>query len=101
MDLLNATKMQAGYTMGLKPDGRDWSKLELPTNVNLTAVKCAGDGKVDIVGYHGMLIRGRASTWYIIAEEETQEHFWDLEWFEGELYLSTMLFVYQLKKGGL
>jgi len=23
MDLLNATKMQAGYTMGMKPDGRE------------------------------------------------------------------------------
>jgi hypothetical protein len=78
-----------------------WSELDLPTNVNLTAVKCAGDGKVYIAGFDGLLIRGRSTSWEIIAQDETTETIWDLEWFEKELYVSTMLYVYRLKDGEL
>jgi hypothetical protein len=82
-------------------DGSGWSELDLPTNANLTAVKCAGDGNVYVGGYDGILIRGRASTWNVVAQDETTETVWDLEWFGGELYVSTILFVYRFKDGEL
>lgn len=79
-------------------NGQNWTKRELPTNVNLTAVKCAGDGAVYIAGHDGILIRGREHTWAIIDHEEMTDDVWDLEWFEGELYVSTMSCVYRLKE---
>jgi hypothetical protein len=81
-------------------DGTQWLHRDLPTNTNLTAVKCAGDDKVYVAGHGGMLIRGRDSQWEVIAEEAIEEDIWDLEWFEERLYISTMQTVYQLNKNG-
>lgn len=82
-------------------DGKQWLQRELPTNVNLTAVKCAGDGKVYIAGHGGLLLRGRNDRWQDIAQQETQDDIWDLEWFEDELYVSTMHALYRLNKNAL
>ena len=77
-------------------DGDKWSAVDLPTNVNLTSLRCASDGNVYVGGYNGVLIRGRAKTWGVIVEGQTRETFWDIEYFEGRLFLSTMSFVYLL-----
>ena len=82
-------------------NSKTWTKHELPTNAYLTTVKCTGDGTVYIAGHGGILIRGREHMWEIIDHKETIDDLWDLEWFEGELYISTMSNVYQLKKDGL
>jgi hypothetical protein len=79
-------------------NGTEWTKHELPTNVNLTSVKCAGDGKVYIGGHGGFLIRGRGDRWESIDHGETKDDIWDLEWFEGQLYVSTMRVVYRLNE---
>lgn len=94
------------YAVGYKGalwhfDGGNWFEISLPTNINLTAVKCAGDGKVYVGGYNGILICGRMNTWDILVENETEETIWSLEWFADKMYISTMLFVYQLKAGKL
>lgn len=91
------------YTVGLKGElwhynGEEWAKRELPTDVNLNAVKCAGDGRVYVGGQGGVLIRGRDAAWEILEHEETKDDIWDIEWFEGQLYLSTMHSVYRLNK---
>lgn len=78
-------------------DGKEWTKRDLPTNINLYAIKCAGDGNVYIAGHDGFLVRGRGNNWEIINHEETKNDIWDLEWFEGQVYVSTMHNVYQLK----
>jgi len=78
-------------------DGHDWMKLEVSTNGLLTTVKCAGDGLVYIGGHSGILIRGRETAWNVIDQEETTDDLWDLEWFEGTLYVSTMSGVYRLR----
>lgn len=82
-------------------DGRKWSYCDPPTNMNFNTLKCAGNGKVYVAGNDGQLLCGRANTWQFIAEDETGDTFWDLKWFEGNLYLSTRSFVYRLKDGGL
>ena len=89
------------YAVGLRGalwhyNGDKWTRLDLPTNIHLSAVKCAGDGKVYIAGHNGMLLRGRDEAWEIIEHEATEDNIWDLEWFEEELYLSTMRNVYRL-----
>ena len=82
-------------------DGKQWIKRQLPTNMNLTSVKCAGDGKVYVAGHRGILIEGRSDQWENIEHQATGDDIWDIEWFEGQTYLSTMKEVYQLNNGGL
>jgi len=89
------------YAVGLKAQvwhysGKQWTKLELPTNRNLNMVKCAGDEQVYIAGHGGILIRGRGQRWDIVDHQKTEDHIWDLEWFEGQLYVSTLHAVYRL-----
>lgn len=77
-------------------DGRRWSPIESPTNLILTRVFCAQDGSVYICGQQGMLIKGRGGRWRVIEHGETSEDFWDLQWFDGRLYLSTTRMLYRL-----
>lgn len=77
-------------------DGNKWDKNEVPTNVNLTAVKCTENEKVYIGGHNGILIQGRGSSWTMIDHGETKDDIWDIEWFEGNVYISTMNTVYRL-----
>jgi hypothetical protein len=89
------------YAVGLHAEvwhysGNRWKRQELPTNQNLHMVKCAGDGQVYIAGHGGLLIRGRGESWSIIDHQDTDDDIWDLEWFEGQLYVSTLHAVYRL-----
>jgi hypothetical protein len=77
-------------------DGNMWGKIELPTNINLSIVECVVDGTVYIAGHNGILIRGGGSAWEIIDHKETKDDIWDIEWFDGQLYVSTMHAVYRL-----
>jgi hypothetical protein len=79
-------------------NGKGWEMRELPTNINLTAVKCAEDGKVYIAGHNGIFIRGRGDVWTMINHEETNDDIWDIEWFEGQVFISTMHAVYRLNE---
>lgn len=78
-------------------DGKAWRHQDLPTNSNLTSVVFAGDGNVYIGGHDGTLLRGRPGQWALIEQEDVDENIWDLEWFAGKLYVSTLdgLFVLQ------
>lgn len=78
-------------------DGTVWNELDMPTNSNLTSVKCAADGKVYITGHKGALLCGSGETWEVINHESTDENFWDVEWFEDNVYISSMSSVYRLE----
>jgi hypothetical protein len=82
-------------------DGQEWRRRDLPTNVNLTSVKCAGDEMVYIGGHGGILIRGRDTRWEMIEHEITKDDIWDIEWFDKRLYVSTMHAVYELNEENL
>ena len=77
-------------------DGDQWSRYELPTNVNLTSLKCAGNDKVYIGGHGGTLIEGRNNAWSLINHGATEDDIWDVEWFKDKVYASTMHSVYEL-----
>jgi hypothetical protein len=77
-------------------DGRNWSKRELPVNLNLTEVKCAQNGLAYIAGHAGTLLRGRHDIWEII-ETETDVDLWDLEWFNKTLYVSSLTGLFRLE----
>ena len=75
-------------------DGTNWTKIDVPTNLILQNIVCAGDGKVYICGQMGLLIVGRGDTWTVIEHGVTEDAFWGIAWFKDKLYLSTMNEVY-------
>ena len=80
---------------------RSWERRDMPTNIHLNAVTCAGDGTVYIGGYKGLLLRGRHDAWTVIEHDAFAADIWDLEWFDGVLYVSTLAGVYRLKNDRL
>jgi hypothetical protein len=89
------------YAVGSKGElwrfnGKEWVRRDLPTNVNLTTVKCAGDGVVYIGGHDGMLIRGRNDAWEVLDQPQMRDDIWDVEWFAGQVYVSTLSNLYRL-----
>lgn len=72
-----------------------------PTNLVLTRVFCAGNGQVYASGRRGLLIVGRGDAWQAIEQEDVTSDIWDLAWYDGKLYLSTMRGLYTLQYGGL
>lgn len=77
-------------------DGSNWSECHLPTNANLTNIKCTSIGKVYITGHDGILLQGSNNLWEIIDHQNTDHDIWDIEWFDGHLYVSTLHAVYKL-----
>jgi hypothetical protein len=78
-----------------------WHRVISPTNVILTSVCCAGDGNVYACGLGGTLVRGRRNSWVVIEQTESDADLWDVEWFKGKLYISTMTSVYELEGNAL
>jgi hypothetical protein len=94
------------YAVGNKGElwqfnGQSWLKRELPTKVNLSCVKCTEDGIVYIGGDGGLLIRGRSEAWEILDESPMRSDIWGIDWFAGELYVSTFSGLYRLKGADL
>ncbi len=78
-------------------DGKVWVGHDMPTNANFTSVKCAGDCKVYISGHNGVFVCGIGHMWSVIDHKCTDEDLWDVEWFDGSVYVSSMSSVYRLK----
>jgi hypothetical protein len=76
--------------------GNRWGQIVSPTNLLLTRVLCAEDGNVYACGQAGLILRGRSSIWEVIEQDEVDDYIWDIEWFQGQLYLSTDQFLYHL-----
>lgn len=75
----------------------EWRGCIGPTNVILTSVCCAGNGKVYACGLRGTLIMGEGDKWEIVDQKEVEADIWGLEWFNGRVYVSTMTGVYELE----
>lgn len=71
-------------------DGKAWRRQDVPTTRNLTAVACAAKGTVYVGGQSGTLLRGQRGRWALIEHGDMAEDIWDLEWFKGKLYVSTL-----------
>lgn len=65
-----------------------------PTSVILTGICCAGDGLAYACGQDGVILRGRYAAWEVICPEATRENLWDIAWFKGRSYVSTVLSLY-------
>lgn len=78
-------------------NGLTWSQMESPTNAILTDVICAADGNVYICGRNGLLISGRFRNWKILDTGIIKHDFWNLAWYNGELFISSYQGVYKLE----
>lgn len=82
-------------------DGKKWHRIDVPTNVHLEAVKCAGDGQVYIGARNRILLRGRNEQWEIIGESVSGEDIWGIDWFGGSIYVSTFQNFYHIMQDKL
>ncbi|MEO8630251.1 MAG: hypothetical protein ABI612_19465, partial [Betaproteobacteria bacterium] len=74
-----------------------WIMQDVPINSNLNAVKCAPNGLTYAAGSNGVLVYGRDDSWDVLLGEQLEDEIWDLEWFRGKLFASTMEAVYVLE----
>ena len=79
-------------------DQRSWRQLPSLTNLKLQRVLCVPPRTVYACGQVGLLLRGFQDRWEVIEQEMTQEQFWGMEWFAGELWLATTDSVFMLKE---
>ncbi len=93
VDGFNASDLYAAGNGGraVHCDGKQWTALDLPTNLALTACLCAPDGQVYFAGNRGMLIVGRGDAWQAHAQEDVVGPYAirDLDWFDGTVYAAT------------
>ncbi|SFO11559.1 hypothetical protein [Nitrosospira briensis] len=69
-------------------DHGTWRQVDSPTSANLTALCCAADGLVYIVGDNGTMLRGRRDTWSVI-DTDRMENLMDVAFFNGTIYVTT------------
>ncbi len=80
---------------------QDASLVDSPTNLILTDACCGDDGFVYCCGQNGIILKGRDQQWDVIPQEETQEDFWSVVSFRGNIYISSASFLYTLEQGRL
>jgi len=69
-------------------DNSVWRCVDSPTSINLTALCCAKDESVYIVGHNGLMLRGRSDSWSII-ETDRKENLRDVAFYDGVVYVVT------------
>jgi len=79
--------------------GRKWRQKDSPTNLILTDVCCAPNGRVYACGRNGMLLAGRGDTWEIIESPKLAHDLWALAWFQDRLYIASGTKLYTLHDG--
>ncbi len=77
---------------------KQWLQCSIPTNVELEAVCCAGDGYVYVTDLHGNVWRGREDNW---AQVATSNLAWgyqpkDAFWFKGRMYFGAQEGIYTI-----
>jgi len=70
-------------------DGKAWTQIHFPSNVDLSSVCCAGDGQVYISGYGGTTFKGRGQKWKQIFKGEMTIPFKRMVWFENKIWCTS------------
>lgn len=68
-------------------DGRAWHDVSPGTNAYLESLRCGEDGQVYVGGQNGTLLAGDRNGWRVLVEPDDVEDIWDVEWFDGTLYV--------------
>ena len=78
-----------------------WKLAAQPTTLAFFRVLCTEDGNVYAAGQGGIIFRGRSATWELIDHQDMKDDIFDLEWFAGKLWVSTMYSLHTLDDGHL
>jgi hypothetical protein len=77
-----------------------WMPCNSPTNVKLERVLCTKQGDVYACGQVGTVIRGRGDHWEIVEQDVTDNGFWGIESFAGEIWIATNDELFHLTEQG-
>lgn len=70
-------------------DGTQWQPIPFPSNVNLNAVCCGGDGQVYIASAHlGLFFVGRGNRWKTIQYRQLALPIRDMVWHQGKVWFT-------------
>lgn len=78
-------------------NGRSWAREESPTNRILTDLVCCASGAVFACGVDGTLLERSPIGWNVIGHNQTIDDFWSICEFKGQVFVSTMNALYELK----
>jgi hypothetical protein len=81
-------------------DGKNWLRVPTPTNLIITGLALADNGRIHACGQAGLLLVGRGDDWEI-AESGTQEDLWSIRSFKGRIFVAGFRNVFELKDDGL
>ena len=76
-----------------------WRRADSPTNFILYGVCVSESGEAWAVGQGGILLRGRGDAWEMVDHGAKKEDFWDIAWYRGRLYASTLRSVFSFDDG--
>lgn len=76
-------------------------RVDSPTNLVLSAVCRGPDDVLYACGQRGTISRGRGHEWALIEHSVTNEDLWDIQTFQGRIFLTSTNFLYELKSGTL
>lgn len=80
-------------------DGTTWDQCDVPTNRNISEVRCIGD-EVWLCGDGGFVIRGRNDQWDVVWDsDDPSENWWSIEKFQDQIYLAGNELLVVLDKG--
>ncbi|WP_353646398.1 hypothetical protein [Mesorhizobium sp. WSM2239] len=79
--------------------GGEWTKVEIPTNCSFENLVEVRRGEFLVCGDRGLLAVGSSGSWSI-ADTGTNVTFWDVDKFQGKLFLSSFdgIFEYNTKR---
>lgn len=78
-------------------NGKVWADVSFGTNVHLERVKCVSRHEIYVCGDYGTVLRGSHDGWEMIGDPEMEGNIWDVESFNGDIYLAVedVLMVYR------
>jgi hypothetical protein len=102
IDGFDDTEIYAGGWEGelWRYDGSTWRSIVSPTNLIISSICCAPDGKVYVCGQGGLFLRGRDDSWEIVDTEDQREDLWSVVWFKGRVFASGFRQILELTDTG-
>ena len=81
-------------------DGKMWRQCQVPTNMAMESLCCAGDGYVYVGLQSGGLMRGREDEWQVIHEDRMTVAFKDIVWYQDQLWCTSEYGLWTVGKDG-
>lgn len=81
-------------------NGERWARSDSPSTLTLRSVKCVEQDKIYICGNNGIVLEGNKNLWHVIKEDGFDDHFWSIEMFKDEIYMTSRRGIMRLVKDG-